>query len=147
MEVQHDTAAAATTATAAAEEEAVSILFEKEEAGEGAGAMTRSRRLKLMDNTKEDGSGTKQEQGGDQESDGDEGEEELDSSALELSETTEDTVDDGAKTTHRIDAEITHHATIKNRASVIIESDIPDVCKTEPCVLGIDEAGRGRLEC
>ena len=31
----------------------------------------------------------------------------------------------------------------KNNENYLLVSKIPDVCKTEPCVLGIDEAGRG----
>jgi ribonuclease H2 subunit A len=27
--------------------------------------------------------------------------------------------------------------------SRVIESTVPDICKAEPCALGIDEAGRG----
>ena len=30
-----------------------------------------------------------------------------------------------------------------NSENIFIMSDIPQVCKDEPCVLGIDEAGRG----
>ncbi len=30
-----------------------------------------------------------------------------------------------------------------NNANLLLFSDIPDSCKTDPCVLGIDEAGRG----
>ena len=30
-----------------------------------------------------------------------------------------------------------------NGENYVLFSDIPDVCKSEPCVLGIDEAGRG----
>ena len=28
-------------------------------------------------------------------------------------------------------------------SSKLIDSNIPDICKREPCILGIDEAGRG----
>jgi len=30
-----------------------------------------------------------------------------------------------------------------NTQNYVLFSDIPEICKTEPCVLGIDEAGRG----
>lgn len=41
-------------------------------------------------------------------------------------------------------AEITRmHAQVRNRVTERIESDVPEICRTEPCVLGIDEAGRG----
>ena len=33
--------------------------------------------------------------------------------------------------------------TENNGENYMLFSDIPEVCKTEPCVLGIDEAGRG----
>jgi len=33
--------------------------------------------------------------------------------------------------------------TQKNDANHILMSKVPDICKTKPCVLGIDEAGRG----
>jgi len=33
--------------------------------------------------------------------------------------------------------------TEKNNENFLLVSNIPDVCKSEPCVLGIDEAGRG----
>lgn len=31
----------------------------------------------------------------------------------------------------------------ENSRNFINSSDVPSVCKTEPCVLGVDEAGRG----
>ena len=31
----------------------------------------------------------------------------------------------------------------KNGENFVLFSQIPDVCKSEPCILGIDEAGRG----
>lgn len=34
-------------------------------------------------------------------------------------------------------------ATKDNAVSFVYFSDIPDICKTEKCVLGVDEAGRG----
>ena len=33
--------------------------------------------------------------------------------------------------------------TENNGENYVLFSDIPEICKTEPCVLGIDEAGRG----
>ena len=33
--------------------------------------------------------------------------------------------------------------TDNNGQNYTLFSDIPEICKTEPCVLGIDEAGRG----
>lgn len=30
-----------------------------------------------------------------------------------------------------------------NSANVFLSSDVPDICKTEKCCLGVDEAGRG----
>ena len=30
-----------------------------------------------------------------------------------------------------------------NNENYELYSDIPDICKSEPCVLGVDEAGRG----
>ena len=30
-----------------------------------------------------------------------------------------------------------------NHRNITIVSNVPDVCKREPCALGIDEAGRG----
>ena len=30
-----------------------------------------------------------------------------------------------------------------NNENFELYSDIPDICKSEPCVLGVDEAGRG----
>ena len=33
--------------------------------------------------------------------------------------------------------------TEKNNENFLLVSNIPEVCKSEPCVLGIDEAGRG----
>ena len=33
--------------------------------------------------------------------------------------------------------------TENNGQNYTLFSDIPEICKTEPCVLGIDEAGRG----
>ena len=30
-----------------------------------------------------------------------------------------------------------------NRASTVLESKVPHITKSEPCCLGIDEAGRG----
>lgn len=32
---------------------------------------------------------------------------------------------------------------INNVHNNVYESDVPDICKNEPCMLGIDEAGRG----
>ena len=31
----------------------------------------------------------------------------------------------------------------KNHRNVFVDSAVPEVCKTSPCVLGVDEAGRG----
>ncbi|XP_071520910.1 ribonuclease H2 subunit A isoform X1 [Panulirus ornatus] len=31
----------------------------------------------------------------------------------------------------------------KNWSNVFVDSNVPDVCKQEPCVVGVDEAGRG----
>lgn len=33
--------------------------------------------------------------------------------------------------------------TSNNSDNFVLMSDIPKVCKEEPCVLGVDEAGRG----
>ncbi len=33
--------------------------------------------------------------------------------------------------------------TSNNTDNFVLMSDIPQVCKEEPCVLGVDEAGRG----
>ena len=30
-----------------------------------------------------------------------------------------------------------------NEKNFNIQSSIPEICKTEPCILGVDEAGRG----
>lgn len=35
------------------------------------------------------------------------------------------------------------HARSNNRTSQIVESPVPQICKTQPCLLGVDEAGRG----
>lgn len=32
---------------------------------------------------------------------------------------------------------------ISNNVSIILTSDFPNDCKNEPCLLGVDEAGRG----
>eukprot|EP00043_Microstomoeca_roanoka_P015247 m.152525 g.152525 ORF g.152525 m.152525 type:complete len:416 (-) comp16214_c0_seq1:189-1436(-) len=42
-----------------------------------------------------------------------------------------------------IEMEIITHAKKTNRTSMVIESEIPECCKKSPCVLGVDEAGRG----
>lgn len=31
----------------------------------------------------------------------------------------------------------------RNWDNANVDSEIPDICKKEPCVLGVDEAGRG----
>ena len=36
-----------------------------------------------------------------------------------------------------------HHASLPVLGSYTISSSIPEACKSEPCALGIDEAGRG----
>lgn len=33
--------------------------------------------------------------------------------------------------------------TKNNYSNFISSSEVPEVCKTEPCMLGVDEAGRG----
>ena len=30
-----------------------------------------------------------------------------------------------------------------NTKSVVLEGKIPEICRSQPCLLGIDEAGRG----
>ncbi|XP_037073614.1 ribonuclease H2 subunit A-like isoform X2 [Pollicipes pollicipes] len=42
-----------------------------------------------------------------------------------------------------LDAKIKEFSDGKNTATHIISSAVPDICKSEPCMLGIDEAGRG----
>lgn len=32
---------------------------------------------------------------------------------------------------------------ITNSKNTVYVSEVPEICKTEPCMLGIDEAGRG----
>lgn len=31
----------------------------------------------------------------------------------------------------------------KNWKNTFLDSDVPAICKTKPCVIGVDEAGRG----
>lgn len=38
---------------------------------------------------------------------------------------------------------ISYLDSLDNNSNSIYISDIPDICKAEPCMLGIDEAGRG----
>lgn len=33
--------------------------------------------------------------------------------------------------------------TSKNWENTFVDGEVPEVCKSEPCVLGVDEAGRG----
>jgi ribonuclease H2 subunit A len=36
-----------------------------------------------------------------------------------------------------------HISSNNNQINQIISSPVPEICKTEPCSLGVDEAGRG----
>ncbi|EGD77038.1 ribonuclease [Salpingoeca rosetta] len=118
------------------EADAMAILFEDEQEADVSpvGVRTRSRTRRKQDQAE----GIVQVEEDEEEEEEGEGDEVVDDGDEVV--VTETTDPDGM---HHIDVKVHKHATATNRDSVIIECDIPEVCKQKPCILGVDEAGRG----